>query len=176
MIPTTVYCPKRGETSMRALTEANAHHRTFAPTKHVPAILCIDDDPDITTTIMLRLSEFLVDVKRAFHGMQGFAMAARDKPDVIITDLRMPMGEGTMVLESLKRNSQTAHIPVIVLTGQRGNDLPGHLYRMGAAKFFRKPVLFDDLLGELSRHIPLEQRYPENDKADDLLMEVTKEP
>ena len=148
---------------MRSLTEANAHHRSTAPAMPVPKVLCIDDDPDISATIMLRLSEFLVDVKRTFHGMQGFTVAAQEKPDVIITDLKMPMGEGKMVLESLKRNAQTAHIPVIVLTGQRGDDLPGCMYRLGAAKFFRKPVLFEELLRELSRHIPLQQRYPEED-------------
>lgn len=129
----------------------------------IPTILCIDDDPDISKTIELRLNSFEVNVKRAFGGMQGFAIAAQVKPDVIITDLRMPMGEGDFVVESLKRNSQTAHIPVIVLSGQPGNDLPGRLCRLGAVKFFRKPVRFDELLAELSQHITLRERYPEDD-------------
>jgi len=131
----------------------------------IPTILCIDDDPDISRTIELRLSNFDVNVKRTFGGMQGFAFAAHVKPDVIITDLRMPMGEGEFVVESLKRNSQTTHIPVIVLSGQPGGDLPKRLCRLGAAKFFRKPVRFDELLAELSRHITLRERYPEEDDA-----------
>ncbi len=152
---------------MNALTEANADQPGPDRRKYPPKILCIDDDPDITTTILLRLSEFLVDVKQACHGMQGFAIAAQEKPDVIITDLKMPMGDGTLVLESLKRNSQTAHIPVIVLTGQRGEDLPGRMHRLGAVKFFRKPVPFEEMLHELSCHITLEKRYVETHRTID---------
>lgn len=156
---------------MPMLCETDSARSAVVTSLPVPTVLCIDDDPDISTSIRLRLSEFEVDVKRTFHGMQGFAVAAQDKPDVIITDLRMPMGEGKLVLEMLKRNSHTAHIPVIVLTGQPGDDLPGCMYRLGAAKFFRKPVLFDELLRELARHIPLKQRYAE-DIETKLVMEV----
>ena len=77
---------------------------------------------------------------------------------MIITDLRMPQGEGEYVLECLKRIADTAHIPVIVLTGERGEDLPGRLSSLGAAGFLRKPFQFDDLVGELSRHIELRAR------------------
>lgn len=129
-----------------------------ASRSRMATILCIDDDPDIAGTIALRLRQYEVNVLAAFHGMQGFAIASREKPDVIITDLRMPMGEGEFVLDSLKRNSQTAHIPVIVLSGQRGDDLPGRVHRLGAVRFFRKPVLFEQLLEELSRYIPLRER------------------
>jgi len=130
--------------------------RTSRPAK----ILCIDDDPAIPSSIAIRLRGFEVEVIPAYHGMHGFAIASHEDPDVIITDLRMPMGEGAFVLESLKQNAQTAHIPVIVLTGQRGSDLPGRMHHLGAERFFQKPVAFTKLLEELARHIPLRVRDP----------------
>ena len=130
----------------------DAEQRTAPPT-----VLCIDDDPEISRVIQLRLSNFEVQVERAFFGMQGQWLAVTEKPDVIITDLRMPQGEGEDVLECLKRNTDTAHIPVIVLTGQPGEHLPGRLRSLGAAGFLRKPLHFDDLLAELSRHIKLRE-------------------
>ena len=70
------------------------------------------------------------------------------------------MGEGEFLLETLKRNAHTAHIPVIILSGQRGTDLPGRMHRLGADRFFQKPVAFTELLKELARHIPLRVRDP----------------
>ncbi|MEO2048632.1 MAG: response regulator [Pirellulales bacterium] len=124
----------------------------------LPKVLCIDDDPEISRIIQLRLSEFEVEVERAFCGMQGHWLAVTSNPDVIITDLRMPQGEGEYILECLKRNAETFHIPVIVLTGKSGNDLSGQLKSLGAAGFLRKPFHFDELFNELSQYIKLRSR------------------
>jgi DNA-binding response OmpR family regulator len=124
----------------------------------IPKVLCIDDDPDISRAIQLRLGNFEVEVKRAFFGTHGLWLAVTEKPDVIITDLRMPQGAGEYLLECLKRNAETADIPVIVLTGKHDENLPGQIYRLGAAKFLKKPLAFDELVQELRRHIELRER------------------
>ena len=121
-------------------------------------ILAIDDDPDILQTIKLRFRQYNVEVLQAFHGMHGFALAAEKKPDVIITDLRMPQGEGDYVVECLKRNSQTSHIPIIVLTGQRDNYLRRRLRNLGIDEYLTKPIAFDDLREAVGRFIDLQEK------------------
>lgn len=123
----------------------------------MPTVLCIDDDPQITDAIARRLRRYNIQVVRAFHGMQGYWMAVTEKPDVIITDLRMPQGDGETVLECIKRNAQTAAIPVVVLTGVQEAGQQRRLEHAGAAGYLNKPVRFEDLLEELSRHIPIQQ-------------------
>ena len=120
-------------------------------------VLCIDDDPEISRIIQLRLSGFNTHVDRAFHGMQGHWLAMKDKPDVIIMDLGMPRGDGEYVLECLQRNEETQDIPVIVLSGRSGDDLPNRLMALGASGFLRKPCRFDELFSELSRFIELKE-------------------
>jgi len=128
-----------------------------------PAVLCIDDDPQVSEVIQDRLEGYEVKLLRAFFGTQGIWMAVPQKPDVIITDLRMPQGDGTTVIECLKRNVQTAAIPVIVLTARHEPGLQRELEGIGASRYLTKPIHFNDLLGELQRHIevrpkPLEEQ------------------
>lgn len=128
-----------------------------------PRVLCIDDDPDVSDAIARRLSRYDVDLIRAFHGMHGYAEALAHKPDVIVMDLVMPSGDGATILECLRRNRQTAAVPVIVLTGMRDRRLRHKLMNLGANRFLRKPILLDELMDELSRFIELRDREPEID-------------
>ncbi|MBC8354326.1 MAG: response regulator [Planctomycetes bacterium] len=125
--------------------------------QRTPTILCIDDDPDITRTIELRLSSYEVDVLRNFTGMQGMWQAVQQKPDLIITDLRMPQGDGEHLLESLRRNQATAGIPVIVLSGQKGEQVENHVRRLGADSFLQKPLHYQDLINEIRMYVELRE-------------------
>lgn len=123
-----------------------------------PKVLCIDDDPNISAAIARRLRGYDVDVVRAYHGMHGYWLAVTEKPAVIITDLRMPQGDGELIIECLKRNAKTVNIPVIVLTGKSDPGLEQRLLRLGAEYFFPKPISFDVLLDTLGHHIELCKR------------------
>ncbi|QDT91869.1 response regulator [Gimesia algae] len=118
-------------------------------------ILCVDDDPDITCAIQKILSNYDVDVISDCCGRLGTWDVYKKKPDLIITDLRMPDGDGQHLLEEVKVNAQTSHIPVIVLTGQRDAHLPGRLRHLGAAGFLQKPVHYTSLLAEIRRFVSL---------------------
>ena len=96
-----------------------------------PKLLCIDDDPNISEAFARRFHRYGIEVERAYHGMHGYWLAVTSKPDVIITDLRMPLGEGEYVVQCLERNAETAHIPVIVLTGFKETGLAEHLRGLG---------------------------------------------
>jgi len=120
-----------------------------------PTVLCIDDDPHVSEVIQDRLEAYEVKLLKAFFGTQGIWMAVTQKPDVIICDLRMPQGDGATVIDCLKRNMQTAAIPIIVLTALHEPGLQRRLERIGASGYLTKPIHFNDLLGELHRHIEI---------------------
>jgi DNA-binding response OmpR family regulator len=134
-----------------------------------PTILCIDDDPDVTWTIEVRLKAYDVTVKRAFHGMQGIWEVARARPDLIIMDLAMPRGDGSYILRCLRSKSETYVVPIIVLTGLRDPALASRMIREGANAFLHKPLAFDDLLHNMSRFVDL--RRVDDESSDDQIQD-----
>ena len=123
-----------------------------------PRILCIDDDADVTFAIQQLLSRYNVDVDCDRCGQLGVWDAYQKQPDVIITDMRMPNGDGQHVLEQIKGNRLTAHIPVIVFSGKRDPQLPGRMKNLGASPFLFKPVESETLLAAVKRFVSLEER------------------
>lgn len=125
-----------------------------------PKVLTVDDDPRVTQAIAIRLRHLGIEVLTAANGVQGYMIALRERPDVIITDYHMPDGPGDYFIHRLRGAEATRNTPVIVLTGGRTmggerdhwleRDMRG---RVGVAGYLIKPVDFDVLLGELRRHI-----------------------
>lgn len=130
-----------------------------------PKVLVVDDDPDISKAIQIRLQKFGIQVARAFNGMQGYWTALKEQPDLIIMDYHMPEGYGNYLLGRLQSHTLTNSIPVIVLTGQHiGNNkdyaLERELLSLGATAFLTKPLEFESLLKELCRHMSVPSGGP----------------
>jgi response regulator RpfG family c-di-GMP phosphodiesterase len=108
-------------------------------------VLCIDDDPQVSHGMQLWLNQYEVEVLHAHYGTQGVALAISEQPDAVITDIRMPQGEGDHVVACLKRHAETRDIPVIVLTGQKDADLELRMRQMGVQQYLKKPVSWSEL-------------------------------
>lgn len=123
------------------------------PARQRPLVLVIDDDPDISSAIALRLSAYGIDVLPAFAGMPGYWTAVDLRPNVILCDMQMPDGEGNYIIGRLKSHPLTQNIPVIVITGQDNPGMKRMMLSLGVAAYFGKPVPMKELLTELRRHI-----------------------
>ncbi len=132
-------------------------NQIYAQSSGRSTVLCIDDDPDISHALSIRLGNYNVQVLRAFHGMHGFWLAMTEVPDLIITDIRMPQGEGDYVVECLRNNASTCHIPVVVLTGRNEPGLERRMRNLGVIDFLIKPVDFDDLRERLEDFVDLQE-------------------
>jgi DNA-binding response OmpR family regulator len=143
---------------MTRVATTSRTHVASHPTAQPPKLLVIDDDPGLLQSLQLRFRNFELQMLAAYHGMHGIWLATIEKPDLIITDVRMPQGEGSYVMQCLRQRADTSAIPVIVLTGIRNHALQDRLLRMGAVKVFHKPVAFDALLTEISKHIGLREQ------------------
>ena len=81
-----------------------------------PIICLIDDDEMILEMYEKKFKLAKFKVFTANNGKQGFELIKQKNPDLIISDLVMPSGDGFELLEKLKQEKKTKNIPVIVLT------------------------------------------------------------
>ena len=123
-----------------------------------PTVLCVDDDPNVASAMQRNFRPYRIQLECAFHGMQGIMAAVTEPPDVIITDLQMPLASGEELIECLGRNPSTLNTPVIVITGRPDARLTADLKQYGVISLLTKPLAFDDLLQQLSYVIDVELR------------------
>jgi DNA-binding response OmpR family regulator len=114
-------------------------------------ILIVDDERDIVKALMIRLQGAGYEVVTAFDGAQGVFMAHKEKPDLIILDIRMPAGNGFSVAQRLKRSMHTFTIPVIFLTGSPERNAEEKARALGARFYIKKPYDPEELLDAVKR-------------------------
>jgi DNA-binding response OmpR family regulator len=119
-------------------------------------ILVVDDEPDMVEMLKMALETASYDVITAYDGGEGVDKARNEKPDAVILDLMMPGKDGFQACKELKRDPQTAEIPVLVLTaiGQRLSHTR-YAKSMGlgleAEDYIDKPVDTTILLARLAK-------------------------
>jgi DNA-binding response OmpR family regulator len=123
-------------------------------------ILIVDDERDIVKALMIRLQTKGYDVVTAFDGAQAIFMAHKEKPDLIILDIRMPAGDGFSVAEKLKGSSPTWNIPVIFLTGSPERNSEERAMEVGARFYIKKPYDPEELLDAVRRALETEPLNP----------------
>src|SRR5215470_12250987 len=106
-------------------------------------ILLIEDNKDMreNTTEILELANFKVTAAK--NGKEGVEYALKDKPDLIICDIMMPVLDGYGVLHMLSKKEETAGIPFIFLTAKAERTDFRKGMEMGADDYVTKP--FDDI-------------------------------
>jgi CheY-like chemotaxis protein len=157
--------PERSKTDQFIQGPMKHHDRKSEGSQAKQAtVLCIDDDPEISKILKKRLSTYGVNVLRAFGGMQGFWTAVDSRPDVIISDMAMPDGDGSYILGRIKSHPLTEDVPVIILTGQTNPGVKRAMMSMGVSAYLTKPLIFSDLLQALREHIELPEK-PNQDSS-----------
>jgi CheY-like chemotaxis protein len=106
----------------------------------VPKILIADDSRLYVHLISQWLQGRGFEVVVASDAIQAFVMATQHRPDAVILDISMPGGSGIDVLKKLKLSTKTRHIPVLVVTGNAGNEMRSLVKRLGAADLLEKPL------------------------------------
>ncbi len=114
-------------------------------------ILVAEDDAYILKMLDFRLKSLGHEIIGAVDGGQALEFALRDKPDLILLDIMMPVMDGFQVLRKLKSQEETKNIPVIMLTakGQEKDVVTG--FGAGAADYVTKPFSFAELTARLDR-------------------------
>ena len=80
--------------------------------------LVVDDEFHIVQVVSIKLRNNGCDVVTAENGGDGYELASQMLPDIIVSDYQMPVMSGVEMIEKLRQNPETAHIPVIMLTAR----------------------------------------------------------
>ena len=120
-------------------------------------ILVVDDNSEIRRLLVLHLGQSDYDTVEAATGRGAVEKARASLPDLILMDLAMPDGSGDEAIASLKADSLTREIPVIVLTAFVRGVLIDRAIAAGAAEIVHKPVTFKYLNVVLQRHLSAQQ-------------------
>ena len=118
-----------------------------------PVVLVVDDHEDTRQMSLLVLKSQGFSAVVAAGGDEGFAYAAEHLPEVIVTDLAMPDGDGWELLERLSGDARTRGIPVVMLTACATETVRQRATTAGCSAFFFKPCAPDVLARELRRLI-----------------------
>ncbi|WP_164851207.1 hybrid sensor histidine kinase/response regulator transcription factor [Larkinella soli] len=120
-----------------------------------PILLLVEDNDE--------LAEFIIDslpdgyqVHRAAHGADGLEKAVQLIPDLIISDVLMPVMDGYTFCQNLKSDQRTSHIPVVLLTAKSSHDSRITGLKLGADDYITKPFHLQEL--QLRVRNLLEQR------------------
>lgn len=113
-------------------------------------IMVVDDNPDIITIVRTILEGRGFNVLSASGGIELLNMLKTEKPDLIILDIMMPEMDGLEVLTRLKGVTDTANIPVILLTAKvQYEDVLGG-YKLGADYYITKPFTSTQLVNGIN--------------------------
>ena len=121
-------------------------------------ILSVDDSKTIRLVIARALRPYDCAVTEATNGEEGLAAITREKPDLIILDITMPVMDGVTMLAQLKENEEWKKIPVLMLTAESGRDNMLFISKLGIRDYQTKPFKDDEFIGKISRIVDLQKK------------------
>ncbi|MBM0108102.1 response regulator [Steroidobacter sp. S1-65] len=144
--PAPVSAPVRARRSSISETAIEAAP-TRANTSNARLLLIVEDDPSFAQTIATLAAGLQFECMIAHTADEGIDLALKHRPTAIVLDIRLPDHTGLTVLDRLKHDPATRHIPVQVISG---HDYTHVALEMGAANVMRKPVEREQLLSALA--------------------------
>lgn len=112
-------------------------------------ILIVDDEPTNIALIKAALKDLCEQFLVAHDGEEGFELAKREMPDLLILDVMMPKCDGFKVCGMLKSDKRFSQIPIVILSSRAGEDDLEIAREAGSDVYMVKP--FDQ--GELNRNV-----------------------
>ena len=121
-------------------------------------VLLVDDDQDFVEATKMVLESKPYEVLVAYNGDEALAKARKEKPDLIILDVIMPVKDGFTAAEQLKKDPELKHIPVIMLTSfsQKVGETSisvGQGMTLDTEDYIDKPVTPQELLQRVEKLI-----------------------
>ncbi len=126
-------------------------------------VLIVEDNKDIAKYISSSISDRYA-IKYAENGDLGLKLAINIIPDIIISDVMMPVMDGYEMLEKLKKNIKTSHIPIIMLTARVAEEDKLKGLKCGADAYLTKPFNIEELNIRLEQLILLRKKLQEKYK------------
>ncbi|MDN5202372.1 response regulator [Fulvivirgaceae bacterium BMA10] len=123
----------------------------------LPILLIVEDNADVQT-LLKSTFEGDYSIISAMDGQAGIELALENIPDLIISDVMMPVKDGIALTKTLKNDERTSHIPIVLLTAKAGdaNELKG--VETGADDYITKPFNSKLLTSKVAKLIELRKQ------------------
>ncbi|MEO1260026.1 MAG: ATP-binding protein [Bacteroidota bacterium] len=127
-----------------------------------PSVLVVEDNPDVAQYIIACLEDrFRTEV--ATDGQKGIDKGIEIVPDLIISDVMMPLKDGFELCHTLKTDERTSHVPIVLLTAKSDTDSKISGWKRGADAYLTKPFEPEELISRLDNLLEnrkkLQQRF-----------------
>ena len=119
----------------------------------MPKVLLVEDNEMNRDMLSRRLARNGYDVVMAVNGQEGVDMAGREKPDLILMDMSLPVLDGWEATRRLKADPATASIPVIALTAHAMDSDREKALAAGCDDFDTKPIELPRLLEKMKAFV-----------------------
>ena len=108
-------------------------------------IVFCEDDPMIRKLVQAALRSTSHDVHMAEDGKEGLDLIERLRPDVVFSDVAMPLMNGFELAEAMRRRPGLAHIPIVFMTASVQREQIDECFRHGGAGHLAKPFTMAEL-------------------------------
>jgi CheY-like chemotaxis protein len=129
-------------------------------------ILVVDDRAENRSVLKNLLESLGFTVQEADNGQQGIEQVKAFQPDLIITDLIMPVKDGLEMIQQLRLSPEYQNLPIIVASGSASNKVQQLALECGCNDLITKPIHIDELLQKLQTHLQLIWIYAEEDNEE----------
>jgi len=133
-------------------------------------ILIIDDEQSIRETLEMFLREKGYAVMTAEDGAKGLDAVERERPDIVILDIRLPGKSGLEVLEKIMEKGE--RIPVIMITAYHDMETTIQAMKLGAYEYIHKPIDVDELEIAIDKVVNNQKL---NTRLENLIMEISED-
>ena len=121
----------------------------------MPKVLLVEDDEMSRDMLSRRLIRRGFEVIFAVDGKQGVEAARREKPDIILMDMGLPVMDGWEATRCIKSDDATRGVSVIGLSARTMSADRDKAIEAGCADYDTKPIEFDRLIGKIERLLGL---------------------
>ncbi|MBM3142508.1 MAG: response regulator [Chloroflexi bacterium] len=119
--------------------------------KQRPKILLVDDDVDLVTVMRGALESKAYEVIVAYNGQEGLEKARKEKPDLVVLDILMPVADGFIFADQFRKDPSLAKVPVLALTSF--SESLGQPFPFEVSEYIMKPIKPRDLVAKVEEFL-----------------------
>ena len=134
----------------------------------LPLLLIVEDNTDVRNYIINNLKDNYK-ILEAVNGEEGWYKSMEHIPDLIISDVMMPMMDGFELCKKIKTDERTSHIPVILLTAKAANQDKIQGFETGADEYIMKPFMPEILKARIKNLLEQRSRIHEHFRNQDII-------
>ncbi len=134
--------------------------------KALPRVLVVDDDKDLCDYLYEELHNDY-HVTLAFGGSKAWDIVLKNRPDIIITDIMMPDGDGIELAQRIKSNPELDNIPIVMITGEDNDSLQLQSLQLNVDHFMQKPFNMSILKGAIKQALKVRENTRKHSQRTD---------